>query len=99
MRSVPELQLAGAYSDTANLLDKVAQAEPDVVLMEIGILPLDGIEATRSIISRYPKMKVLMQTVFDDDGKVFAAICAGAVAIMLKTAHLNVLLPLYSGCI
>ena len=45
--SAPELQLAGAYSDTANLLDKMEQADPDVVLMDIGIMPLDGIEATR----------------------------------------------------
>jgi DNA-binding NarL/FixJ family response regulator len=69
------------------------QADPDVVLMDIGITPLDGIEATRSIIKRYPKMKVLMQTVFDEEAKVFAAICAGASGYVLKTTHLDVLLP------
>jgi DNA-binding NarL/FixJ family response regulator len=93
VQSAPELQLAGAYSDTANLLDKMEQADPDVVLMDIGITPLDGIEATRSIIRRYPKMKVLMQTVFDEEAKVFAAICAGASGYVLKTTHLDVLLP------
>jgi DNA-binding NarL/FixJ family response regulator len=93
IQTAPELQLAGAYSNTANLLDKMKKADPDVVLMDIGIAPLDGIEATRGIIERYPGMKVLMQTVFDDDGKVFAAICAGASGYVLKTAHLDVLLP------
>jgi DNA-binding NarL/FixJ family response regulator len=93
IRSAPELQLAGAYSNTAGLLDKVENAEPDVVLMDIGIAPLDGIEATRVIVERFRGMKVLIQTVFDDDGKVFAAICAGASGYVLKTAQLHVLLP------
>lgn len=91
--SVPELELAGAFGDTSDLPGKMAQADPDVVLMDIGIAPLDGIEATRLIIARHPRVKVLMQTVFDDDSKVFAAICAGASGYVLKTAQLNVLLP------
>ena len=93
IHSTPELQLTGAYSSTADLLAKMKKADPDVVLMDIGIAPLDGIEATRAIIERHPGMKVLMQTVFDDDGKVFAAICAGASGYVLKTAQLHVLLP------
>jgi DNA-binding NarL/FixJ family response regulator len=91
--SVPELELAGAFGDTSDLPGKMAKAGPDVVLMDIGIAPLDGIEATRWIIGRHPRVKVLMQTVFDDDSKVFAAICAGASGYVLKTAQLNVLLP------
>src|SRR5580692_1511 len=91
--SVPELELAGVFADTADLANKLAQSEPDVVLMDIGIGPLDGIEATRWIIGRYPGIKVLMQTVFDEDSKVFAAICAGATGYVLKTAHLDTLLP------
>jgi len=91
--SVPELELAGVFADTGDLAGKLTQSEPDVVLMDIGIGPLDGIEATRWIIGRYPRMKVLMQTVFDEDSKVFAAICAGATGYVLKTAHLDTLLP------
>lgn len=93
IRSVPELELAGAYSDTGNLLDKIAKTDPDIVLMDIGIAPLDGIEATRTIIRNHPGLKVLIQTVFDEDSKIFAAICAGASRYVLKTAHLDVLLP------
>jgi DNA-binding NarL/FixJ family response regulator len=93
IRSVPELALAGAFGETSDLSGKMVKAEPDVVLMDIGIGPLDGIEATRWIIGRHPRVKVLMQTVFDDDSKVFAAICAGASGYVLKTTQLNVLLP------
>ncbi|HUB59754.1 MAG TPA: response regulator transcription factor [Puia sp.] len=91
--SVPELELAGSFGDTSDLPGKMAEADPDVVLMDIGIAPLDGIEATRWIIGKHPGVKVLMQTVFDEDSKVFSAICAGASGYVLKTAHLDVLLP------
>jgi DNA-binding NarL/FixJ family response regulator len=93
IRSASELELAGAFGDTDDLPGKMGKADPDVVLMDIGIGPLDGIEATRWIIGRHPEVKVLMQTVFDEDSKVFAAICAGASGYVLKTAQLNVLLP------
>jgi DNA-binding NarL/FixJ family response regulator len=93
IRSVPELALAGAFGETGDLSGKMVKADPDVVLMDIGIGPLDGIEATRWIIGRHPRVKVLMQTVFDDDSKVFAAICAGASGYVLKTTQLNILLP------
>ncbi|HLX67599.1 MAG TPA: response regulator transcription factor [Puia sp.] len=91
--SVPELELTGAFGDTGDLRGKMAESDPDVVLMDIGIVPLDGIEATRWIMGKHPRVKVLMQTVFDDDSKVFAAICAGASGYVLKTAQLDVLLP------
>ncbi|HLX67661.1 MAG TPA: response regulator transcription factor, partial [Puia sp.] len=91
--SVQDLELVGAYGETGDLPGKMAEADPQVVLMDIGILPLDGIEATRWIIGKHPQVKVLMQTVFDEDSKVFAAICAGASGYVLKTAQLDVLLP------
>ncbi len=93
VRSAHELELVGAYADTADLLNRLARAEADVVLMDIGIAPLDGIEATRLIVRQLPGAKVLIQTVFDEESKVFAAICAGASGYVLKTAQLDVLLP------
>ena len=53
--------------------------------MDIGITPLDGIEATKLIIKSFPQVKILIQTIFDDDDKVFAAICAGASGYLLKS--------------
>jgi len=62
------------------------------VLMDIGITPIDGIEATRLILENYPDTKILIQTIFEDDDKVFAAICAGASGYVLKS-YLPAALP------
>jgi DNA-binding NarL/FixJ family response regulator len=90
--SMPELEFTGAFESTANLLPAIGSPAADVVLMDIGITPINGIEATRLIIKNYPKTKVLIQTVFDDDNSVFAAICAGASGYLLKTTQANSLL-------
>jgi DNA-binding NarL/FixJ family response regulator len=93
IRGTAELRLTGAYDSTAGLLDKVAAANPDLVLMDIGIQPISGIEATRQILRVYPTVKILVETVFDDDGAVFAAICAGAAGYILKDNLAANLLP------
>jgi DNA-binding NarL/FixJ family response regulator len=93
IRGTAELSLTGAYGSTAGLLEKVAVARPDLVLMDIGILPISGIEATKQILRLYPKVKVLIETVFDDDNAVFAAICAGATGYILKDNLAGNLLP------
>jgi DNA-binding NarL/FixJ family response regulator len=79
-----EIELAGAYTDTVNLTGRLHDQVPDVVLMDIGIGPVNGIEATKRIVQQFPDVKILMQTVFDEDSKVFAAICAGASGYILK---------------
>jgi DNA-binding NarL/FixJ family response regulator len=79
------LELSGAYSNTRDMISRLKKNRPDVVLMDIGISPVDGIEATRLIIENYPDTKILIQTVFEDDDKVFAAICAGASGYVLKS--------------
>lgn len=76
--------LVGAYSSTANLAETVQQSRPDIVLMDINIPPLDGIAATQLITKTFPAVKVIIQTIFDEDDKVFAALCAGASGYILK---------------
>jgi len=93
IQKIPELELAGSFSNTSKLLDKIGRELPDIVLMDIGISPLNGIEATRLIVKNHPTIKVLIQTVFDEDNKVFAAICAGASGYILKTTESSSLLP------
>jgi len=89
---VPEMELKGTYTTTANLLADLRLLKPDVVLMDIGIEPNDGIASTKQIVTHFPDIKVLIQTVFEDDHKVFSAICAGASGYILKSAPSSALL-------
>jgi DNA-binding NarL/FixJ family response regulator len=82
---LPGLELTGAYLNTNDLIARLDKSTPEIVLMDIGISPIDGIEATKLILENYPGVKILIQTVFEDDDKVFAAVCAGASGYVLKT--------------
>jgi DNA-binding NarL/FixJ family response regulator len=79
------LWLAGAFADARNALWAVKKHKPDVVLMDIQMPHVSGIEATIDIKKAYPATKILIQTVYEDDDKVFQAICAGASGYIIKT--------------
>ena len=74
----------GAYANCHNLIDRLKEDIPDVVLMDIQMPGMSGIEAAAIIRQEFPLLPVLMQTVFEDESKVFAAICAGANGYILK---------------
>jgi len=74
----------GAFSDANKLLRNMQSANPDVVMMDINMPGTSGIEAVQQIKEKYPNMQILMQTVFEENDKIFAAICAGASGYMLK---------------
>jgi DNA-binding NarL/FixJ family response regulator len=74
----------GSFSGCNNLNHDIEKSRPEVVLMDIEMNGMDGIEATRLIKQRYPDIKILIQTVFEDDDKIFASICAGASGYILK---------------
>lgn len=75
---------AGSYPNAADLIYNIQRSKPDVVLMDIEMPGMSGIEATKLIHSRFPDIKILIQTVFNDDEKIFNAICAGASGYVLK---------------
>jgi len=80
----PDIEVVG---ETADGRETVAQAEllhPDVILMDLVMPEMDGIEATRRITSEYPNARVLVLTSFAADDKVFPAIKAGALGYILK---------------
>ncbi|MDB5276416.1 MAG: DNA-binding response regulator [Ferruginibacter sp.] len=74
----------GAFPDAASLVRNITFAMPDVVLMDIHMPGISGIEAVQIIKEKFPAVRILMQTVFEDNDKIFAAICAGASGYMLK---------------
>ena len=74
----------GAFADANKLVHNIQLAKPDVVMMDINMPGISGIEAVKIIKEKFPNVYILMQTVFDDNDKIFAAICAGASGYMLK---------------
>ena len=96
-----DFTLAGAYSHCIDVTDNVRNTKPDVVIMDIDMPGMNGIEGVKLIQSNFPSVQILMLTVFDDDEKVFAAIKAGASGYILKNTEpqnlLHAILEVYNG--
>lgn len=84
VNGTPGLTCTGGFANASDLLHNIKKTKPDVVLMDIEMPGMDGITATKTIHARLPEIKILIQTVFDDDDKVFNAICAGASGYVMK---------------
>jgi DNA-binding NarL/FixJ family response regulator len=86
LTSVPEVTVAGTAADGPEAVAAVRELEPDVVVMDVSMPVLDGIEATRRITGESPSVGVVVLTMSEDDGTVFAAVRAGARGYLLKGA-------------
>ena len=75
---------AGSYRTMESALSGIGDVAPDVILTDIGLPGMDGVEGTRRLRQRFPEVPVLALTVYDDDDNVFNAICAGASGYLLK---------------
>jgi DNA-binding NarL/FixJ family response regulator len=74
----------GHYGSVEEALARLPSEVPDVVLSDIGLPGVDGIEGVRLLKGRYPELPVLMLSVYDDDERIFDALCAGACGYLLK---------------
>ncbi|QPC85224.1 response regulator transcription factor [Phototrophicus methaneseepsis] len=80
----PELQVVGVAQDGADAIEKVDQLQPDLVLMDLKMPGINGIQATQAIHDKHPEIFVLVLTTYDGDAWVFDAIRSGASGYLLK---------------
>jgi len=101
LRSTADFTLAGSYSHCLDVIENIKDTKPDVVIMDIDMPGMNGIEGVKLIRKNFPGLQILMLTVFDDDEKVFAAIKAGAGGYILKNAEsqnlLQAIFEVYNG--
>ena len=81
----PGFICAGSYRSMEEALAQISFDFPDVLLSDIGLPGMDGIEGIRILKQKYPHLTVLMLTIYDDDERIFDAICAGASGYLLKS--------------
>lgn len=84
LESVPELEIVGEATNGAEVIELAASLQPDVILMDLRMPGINGIEATRRIHRASPHIGILVVTIFADDTSVFPAIRAGARGYLLK---------------
>lgn len=85
--ALPDIEVVGEAAEGATAITQVDALHPDVVLMDINMPGVNGIEATRRILSTHPNLGIIMVTMLEDDASVFSAMRAGARGYVLKGAH------------
>lgn len=80
----PGFECVGAFANCTDLIKDIRQTNPDVILMDIEMPGISGIEAVQIAKENFPDVKILMETIFDDNDKIFQSICNGAEGYILK---------------
>jgi two-component system, NarL family, response regulator LiaR len=95
--SAPEIEVVGMANDGAEAIELVAQTKPDLVLMDLKMPIMNGIQATRRLREQYPQVRVLALTTYDADEWVFDAIRSGASGYLLKDTPREALIAAIKG--
>ncbi len=86
LNKIPEFEIIGSASNGIELIELVKEKKPDVILTDISMPELDGIEATRKLVDLYPSIKIIALSMFDEDNMIAEMIDAGAKGYLLKNA-------------
>jgi DNA-binding NarL/FixJ family response regulator len=84
VNGTPGYSCTGSYRTMEEALEKIPRNLPDVVLSDIGLPGMSGIDGLRILKERHPQLLLLMLTIYDDDERIFDAMCAGACGYLLK---------------
>ena len=97
----PGFVCAGAFANCSNLVYDIESTSPDVILMDIEMPGMNGIEAVKIVKSQFPNVKIMMETIFDENDKIFQSICNGAEGYILKNTApvqlLSAIREIYEG--
>jgi DNA-binding NarL/FixJ family response regulator len=84
INAMDEMRCVGIYPDCTDIVHQLKSTLPDVILMDINMPNVDGIAGLKLVKKVYPKIKVVMQTIFEEEGKILEAISAGADGYIIK---------------
>lgn len=82
----PDIEVIGEADNGKQAIELAMELRPDIILMDLVMKEMDGIEATKQIVEQWPEAKIIIVTSFLDDEKVYPALEAGATSYMLKTS-------------
>jgi len=89
IRESEETELAGEFGHCLDVIRNTIAYKPDVILMDIEMPQKSGIEAVKEVKAQFPEVEIIMNTVFDDDERIFLAIQAGATGYLLKKSSIS----------
>ncbi len=89
LSSQSDIEVIAEADDGQEAIDLALEHKPDIILMDLVMDHMDGIEATKEIVQKWPEAKIIVVTSFLDDEKVYPALEAGATSYMLKTSKAN----------
>ncbi len=87
LKKYPEIKLLGEAENGIELLKLAEQLHPDVILTDIRMPKMDGIEATRVMVEKYPGISIIVLSMFDEDNLIIDMLEAGAKGYLLKNTH------------
>jgi DNA-binding NarL/FixJ family response regulator len=92
LSTTENIQVVSSYDTYKNILSNIETSKPDVVIMDIDMPEINGVQAVKILRTKYADLPVLMLTGFEDDEKVFSSLCAGANGYILKNTKMDSLI-------